>query len=208
MIEISVMTLDHVEEVVDIHFQSFHGYFLTFLGHKFLCELYRSIIIDPSGIALVAIIDNRTVGFVAGTSHPADFYRRLLRNRWWRFGIAAFPAILKSPRSIFRLFRALSMPKQVTTEQHRGTLMSIAVLPSEQKKGIGNPLVKAFLLEAMKRGLWKVDLLTDKKNNDGVNTFYLRQGFSCLRSFKTPEGREMNEYIYDLRKTWDNEPPG
>jgi GNAT superfamily N-acetyltransferase len=208
MIEISEMTLDHVKGVVDIHFQSFHGYFLTFLGHEFLSELYRSIVIDPSGIAYVAMIDTHIVGFVAGTDHPADFYRRLLRTRWWHFGVAALPAILNDPRSIFRLFRALGMPKQVTTEQGRGTLMSIAVLPCEQKKGIGKPLVKAFLGEATKRGLWKVDLLTDKKNNDGVNAFYLRQGFSCLRSFITPEGREMNEYIYDLRNTWENEHSG
>jgi ribosomal protein S18 acetylase RimI-like enzyme len=208
MVEIVPMTLEHVNDVVDIHYQSFYGYFLTFLGRDFLSQLYRSIVKDPSGIALVAVFEKRIVGFVAGTDHPADFYRRLLRNRWWRFGIAALPAIIKEPRSISRLLRALSMPKQVTAEQGRGTLMSIAVLPSEQKKGIGKPLVNAFLAEATERNLKQVDLLTDKKNNDDVNAFYVRQGFLCLRSFVTPEGREMNEYIYDLRNTSDNEYSG
>jgi ribosomal protein S18 acetylase RimI-like enzyme len=197
---VTAMTLNHVKNVVDVHLQSFRGFFLTFLGPDFLSELYRGIVTDPSGIAFVAVADERVVGFVAGTDHPAGFYKRLLRKRWWRFGLASLPAVIKEPPLFYRLFRALSMPKQVTAENGRGTLMSIAVLPGEQNRGVGRPLVKAFLEEAMKRGLRQVDLTTDKLNNDSVNAFYLRQGFSCSRCFVTPEGREMNEYIINPRE--------
>jgi len=76
--------------------------------------------------------------------------------------------------------------------------MSIAVLPGEQSQGIGQRLVAAFLEEAAKRGLQQMDLTTDKCNNASVNAFYLQQGFSCVHSFVTPEGREMNEYRIDL----------
>jgi ribosomal protein S18 acetylase RimI-like enzyme len=163
-----------------------------------LSELYRGIVKDPSGIAFVAFTDQRVIGFVAGTDHPTGFYSRLLKKRWWRFALTSLPAVITDPSTFFRLFRALSMPQQVTQEKGRCTLMSIAVLPAEQKRGVGRPLVKAFLGEAVKRGLQQVDLTTDKLNNDSVNHFYLQQGFSYSRSFVTPEGREMNEYILDL----------
>ena len=135
---------------------------------------------------------------MAGSAQPAGFYRRLLRKRWWRFGAAALPAVLKKPSACLRLFRALAMPEQVTQASGRGTLMSIAVLPGAQSQGLGRSLVAAFLAEAARRGLRQVDLTTDKVNNDPVNAFYLRQGFSCSRSYCTPEGRAMNEYVIDL----------
>jgi glycosyltransferase involved in cell wall biosynthesis/ribosomal protein S18 acetylase RimI-like enzyme len=202
---IRAMRMDDCAAVVSVHLRSFQGFFLTFLGSRFLNELYAGILGDPSGIAYVREAEGCLIGFVAGTDHPAGFYQRLLGKRWWRFGLASLPAILKNPRVVLRLFRALSMPKQVTVEKDRGTLMSIAVLPGEQSKGIGRGLVNAFLEEAAKRGLRQVDLTTDKLNNDSVNAFYLRLGFVCSRCFVTAEGREMNEYSIDLRGIVFNE---
>jgi len=89
------MQMEHVKSVVEVHLQSFRDFFLTFLGRNFLSELYRGILTDPSGIALVAVADERITGFVAGTEAPAGFYKRLLRKRWWRFAWASLPAIIK-----------------------------------------------------------------------------------------------------------------
>ncbi len=58
----------------------------------------------------------------------------------------------------------------------------------------------AFLQGAAARGLTKVDLTTDTNDNEEVNAFYQKSGFTCVRSFLTPEGREMNEYLIDLQK--------
>lgn len=195
---IRMMTMGDCSAVVTIHLHSFQGFFLSFLGYHFLRELYSGILEDPSGIAFVFEDQGHITGFVAGTDHPAGFYRRLLRKRWWRFGFASLPALFKRPYVVLRLLRALAKPKQVTVEKGRGTLMSIAVLPDSQKKGIGSMLVRSFLKEATKRGLHQVDLTTDKLNNDPVNAFYLREGFSQLLSFVTTEGREMYEYVIDL----------
>jgi len=76
--------------------------------------------------------------------------------------------------------------------------MSIAVLPERQGQGIGQALVRAFLSEAARRGLNKVNLTTDRVANDAANVFYQRLGFVCRRHFVTPEGRQMNEYVIDL----------
>jgi ribosomal protein S18 acetylase RimI-like enzyme len=76
--------------------------------------------------------------------------------------------------------------------------MSVAVAPEAQGQRMGQVLVKAFLEEAVRRGLKHVDLTTDKNNNDSVNQFYQRMGFRVSRTFVTPEGREMNEYVIDV----------
>jgi ribosomal protein S18 acetylase RimI-like enzyme len=192
------MEAHDVALVVKAHLASFPGFFLTFLGPAFLAEFYTGILTDPSGIAFVSEEDGQIAGFVAGTSQPAGFYMRLLRQRWWWFGLASIKPVLRNPRIVPRLLRALTMPGQARSAEGEGTLMSIAVLPDKQGQGIGQALVRAFLSEAAQRGLAKVNLTTDQVNNDAANHFYQRLGFSCVRHFLTPEDRQMNEYVTDL----------
>ena len=184
--------------VTEVHAKSFPSFFLTVLGTAFLSNLYKAILEDPDGIGIVAIRDMVVLGFVAGTAQPAGFYRRLLRRRWWHFAWSALPSAVRHPAIVPRLLRAFSMPAQVTQHAGRGTLMSIAVLPECQGSGIGQLLVRSFLNEAVQHGLQQVDLMTDRDNNEPTNRFYQRMGFVCERSFVTPEGRAMNEYVIDL----------
>jgi ribosomal protein S18 acetylase RimI-like enzyme len=192
---VRLMLMADVPEVVNTHLQSFAGFFLSFLGYQFLRELYVGILKDPAGIAYVYEDQGHLLGFVAGTSQPAGFYSRLLQRRWWRFGMASLVPILKNPLIIPRLLRAFRKPQDASDRPDIGTLMSIAVSPDSQGRGLGQSLVKAFLEEAAQRGLKYVDLTTDKNNNDAVNQFYQRLGFRCSRTFVTSEGRDMNEYL-------------
>lgn len=187
-----------VPAIVQVHRKGFPGFFLTFLGDQFLRELYAAILADVDGSSFVAEHGNQISGFVVGTAQPAGFYRRLLRQRWWRFGLVAVAPVLKRPSIIPRLLRAFSMPGQVAQQEGRGTLMSIAVLPEAQGKGIGQALVQAFLAEAARQGLRQVDLTTDRDDNETANRFYQNMGFICARSYTTPEGRAMNEYVVDV----------
>lgn len=187
-----------VAMLVAIHLRSFQGFFLTFLGSAFLHELYIAIITDRSGIGFVAQSQDSVIGFVVGIEQPDGFYRRLLHQRWWRFAFAALRPLLSRPLILPRLLRAFSAPATVNHTDKRGTLMSIAVSPDAQGSGVGKKLVQAFLQEAAYRGLYQVDLTTDRENNEIANRFYQKLGFVCVRSFTTPEGRAMNEYVIDL----------
>ncbi len=187
-----------VPECVCIHMQAFRGFFLTFLGEQFLRELYTAIVYDPSGIGFAAGTTEGLLGFVVGTDQPPGLYRRLLRRRWWNFGLASLGALFKHPAILPRLLRAFTMPAQKMEVRNCGTLMSIAVLPEAQGRKIGQMLVTAFLREAARRGLEYVNLTTDRLNNEPVNRFYTRMGFKLLRDYVTPEGRLMNEYIIEL----------
>ena len=76
--------------------------------------------------------------------------------------------------------------------------MSIAVSPPMQGSGIGKALLRTFLQEARRRGLKQVNLTTDRLGNDAANRFYQQLGFTRSRTYVTPEGREMQEYLIDL----------
>jgi len=187
-----------VESVVAVHLKAFPGFFLSSLGAAFLRELYQAIVADPSGIGYVYEQAGSILGFVAGTSQPLGFYRRLIGQRWWRFGLAAVMPVLRQPAIVPRLWRAFALPEQAGAREDSGILMSIAVFPGEQGKGIGHLLAKAFLREATRRGCQQVSLTTDKLENDAANAFYRALGFTCVCSYTTPEGREMNEYLISL----------
>jgi len=194
---IRLMRLAHVHQVVQVHLQSFPGFFLTYLGERFLRELYTAILQDPSGIAFV-YQEGGLLGFVAGTDQPAGFYKRLLSRRLVPFGLASLGPALRQPHIIPRLLRAQNTPTEADPGEGCGTLMSIAVTPSAQGRGVGGQLLQAFLEEAKGRGLAEVNLTTDRLDNEEVNQFYQRHGFRLTRAFSTPEGRAMNEYRYRL----------
>ena len=204
---IRCMQIIDVKKVVAIHLSAFQGFFLTFLGLHFLIEFYTATLTDPTGIGFVCVQDKMLQGFVVGSSQPSGLYHRLLTQRWWRFGLAIIKPIFKNPLIIPRLLRVFRKPQDTPLLPESGTLMSIAVLPSMQGRGIGQSLAQAFLRESSTRGLKYVSLTTDFFNNESVNHFYTNMGFRCVRTFITPEGRKMNEYLIDLTHTSSAEMP-
>ena len=150
--DIRAMLSADVASAVRIHIGSFQGFFLSFLGPRFLRELYTGILKDPSGIAYVSKTDGYVIGFVAGSDQPIGLYRRLLIKYWWKFGLAALPAFIRKPSVLPRLIRAMKMPNQALPADRCGTLMSIAVDRTTQGQGVGKKLVHAFLVEGRKEG--------------------------------------------------------
>jgi GNAT superfamily N-acetyltransferase len=161
--------------------------------------LYTGILQDDTGILLMIDGPEGPQGLVAGTTDPAGFYLRLLRRRWFRMGCASLGAVAKNPSIIRRLIGALRKPGEERQNASGALLMSLAVDPRHRRTGLGCELVKAFAVKAAECGSSQIRLTTDKDHNDSVNRFYLRQGFSISRHYVTPEGREMNEYLLDLK---------
>jgi SAM-dependent methyltransferase/GNAT superfamily N-acetyltransferase len=199
-IEILPMKRSHLGDVVKIHMRSFHTFFLTFLGSRFLGLLYDELLKCPGRVAFVARDRKGSIlGFVTGVSRQGGFYANLIRYRWAAFAFAASGAILRRPSIIPRLARALNYPRLTESASSPALLMSIAVEPGSFGGGIGQKLLEAFM-EAMRRqNVRIVSLTTDRDENERTNRFYLRYGFKLARTFVTPEGRWMNEYVFDLR---------
>lgn len=192
------MTPMDSEEVTEIHLKSFQGFFLSFLGDSFLNVFYQSICLDQSGVALVIEESGKTLGFVVGSIQPSGFYSRLIKKSWYRFVFASIGAILRKPKIIPKLFRAVYKPNEALPAENCATLMSIAIDPITQGQGYGKKLISQFIEEVKQAGCSSVNLTTDSLNNKAVNHFYCNVGFGLIREFSTPEGRKMNEYLYHI----------
>ena len=197
-VTVRVMTDSDVPQVVEIHLKSFPGFFLSFLGARFLTLFYKGILADTQGISLVACSENRIFGFVVGVVDQRGFYQNLIQRQWWKFGVAAMGAALRRPLIIPRLVRALKQPDTVGKSCAAACLMSIAVHPEVQGQGVGQMLIEAFSAEARRRGVKAYCLTTDRDGNARVNRFYQGLGFRLGRTYVTPEGRTMNEYVISL----------
>jgi ribosomal protein S18 acetylase RimI-like enzyme len=186
------MRTDDIAAVTAVHLAAFPGFFLTFMGGRFVREVYDAILADEETIAFVAVDGERIAGFVAGST-SGGLYRRATGRRWLRFGLASLGAVLRRPWIAVRLLRALWAPPGPSVEG--APLISLAVDPRLQGSGAGKLLTGTFVDEARRRGARAVVLTTDRHGNDAVNAFYRAQGFEVTREFVTPEGRAMNEYI-------------
>ena len=190
-----------VDQVVAVHLASFPSFFLSFLGTDFLSLFYSGIISAQEGIAFVYLNDaGILVGFVAGTKNPRGFYSRLLKRDWFKFALVSINPILHKPSIILRVIRAVLHPSDNPAGDDVAGLFSIGVLPEWQGSGAGKKLVQAFLDEATRRGCKSVFLTTDRDNNDAINAFYKKLGFSIECQYMTPEDRRMNEYWITLSK--------
>jgi ribosomal protein S18 acetylase RimI-like enzyme len=188
-----------ISQVVEVHLSSFQGFFLSFLGSRFLSLFYTGICNAPECIAYVYLNENDIpAGFVAGTLNPGGFYSRLLKRDWFKFALASVIPVLKKPSVIWRVARAVSHPSDNPIGDDVAGLFSLCVQPELQGTGAGKKLVQAFLDAAVSRGCKRVFLTTDRDNNEAVNAFYTKLGFSVERQYVTPEGRRMNEYWITL----------
>ena len=75
-------------------------------------------------------------------------------------------------------------------------MSSICVRPDCKAKGIGTQLI-SYLKDIVDFSEYEyINLETDAVNNDMVNAFYKKNGFSLKRWYLTPEKRKMNEYRF------------
>ena len=190
----------HMDRIVDIHLRAFPSFFLTFLGPRFLLEIYRVLPGNPETISLVAeeVKTGKVIGFIFGPLIPAGFFRRLLKRRWWRFILASVVPILKKPRIIPRIFRAVFHTGDEPEGPPRALLSEVSVDPDYQGIGIGKALNKAWVKEVRRHEVSGCYLITDAENNETVNRFYESQGWKLEFTYKTPEGRVMNRYVCDF----------
>ncbi|MDM8006738.1 MAG: GNAT family N-acetyltransferase [Phycisphaerae bacterium] len=200
------MTLGHagpedIEAIVRLHIAAFRGFFLTSLGPAFLRLLYRSFSDMEGGICIVARNASGLLGFVAGTTEPHGFFRALLTKKGIRFALAAVPGLLCNPlQGVRKCLGALFFRgEQPPALPGAAFLSSLAVLPEQAGKGVGQALVLEFCRELRRRGMVSVYLVTDEVDNERANRFYEKCGFSLVDTFKRPGSRRMNRWAKHLR---------
>lgn len=191
---------DKINEIVDIHMQSFSGFFLTFLGKGFLKQLYKGFLEEKNSNLIVASdLDGKILGFLAYSSNLSGFYKYLIKKYLISFGWYAMLGFFRNPKIFFRLIRAFTYSQEAKREEKYIELSSIGVLPIKENSGIGSKLIN-YLKELDFKEYQYIKLETDAKNNEKANNFYINNHFKLYKNYLTPEKREMNEYRYYLKE--------
>lgn len=190
--------LEYVNDIVDIHMNTFTGFFLTFLGRGFLKTLYKGFMTHPQSGIIVAMEEDTLVGFCAYSENLSGFYKYLIKRKVIQFAWYAAGAFFRKPKVLFRLLRAFTYSSESKREESYVELSSIGVNPEVKNKGVGSKLIQKLCEITDDSKFDYIKLETDRDNNDGANHFYQKNGFVLDHSYETPEGRGMNEYRYYL----------
>jgi len=196
-LQLTPLSTADIREAAALHLRSFPSFFLSELGERFLREFYRGFLDDGAITAIARDEDGRLLGVVVGHMEPAGFFRRLLRRRWYAFGLASLSLVIRRPSVLPRIARAVTYRGQAgRTPQSGALLSSICVDPQEQGAGTGRKLLTSFTDELARRGGARAYLTTDAAANESANAFYLSAGWHHEEAFLTPEGRRMNCYVW------------
>ncbi|PQF21034.1 GNAT family N-acetyltransferase [Enterococcus mundtii] len=185
-----------LESIVNIHLVAFEKFFLTFMGKDFLKLMYLSYTeYDNSGI-LVAIQEDKPIGFLAYSGDMSGLYKYMIRKRLFLFGIYSFVALVKKPKIFMRLLRSFLKPSETKRREKYVELASIGVNPKFKSSGVGSTLIDNLKNNIAFSQYSYIALETDAVNNALANDFYKKNGFILVRSYSTNEGRLMNEYRF------------
>ncbi len=186
-----------VEQVVQIHLDTFQGFFLTFMGRGFLRQLYRSYCGHKESGLLGAFDDQENlVGFLAYSSQLSGLYKYMIKKRLIPFAWYATGAFFRKPKVFMRLVRAFLKPGESSREEAYVELASIGVKPDTKGMGVGSALIDQLKKQVNFSQFAYINLETDAADNEAANRFYEKNGFVLCRRFQTHEGREMNEYRF------------
>ena len=185
-----------IKQVVQIHMDTFKGFFLTFMGKGFLKHLYKSYCQYKESGLLVAFENNESIGFLAYSGDYSGLYKFMIKRKLIPFAWYSLGAFIRKPKTFIRLLRAFSKSDDVKRDEKYVELASIGVKPEAKSRGVGSSLI-ARLKESIDFNTYSyVSLETDAENNEIANKFYIKNGFVLIRTYETREKRKMNEYRY------------
>lgn len=198
-----------------------HGLFPE-LGPWFLRAYHRSYLDSPHSLSYVAVLEERVVGFVAGTIDQHAHQRWVLRQHgvrlaWWGLlGLAVRPRTLwwflrtRAGRYLRAVGRAIAShdPRDASAEAAAdeagqtpktarggptGVLTHVAVDAGARGRGLGKELTQRFSTAACEAGSSEVRLVT--RAQDGAGSFYETLGWERTDQ-RLRDGTPMVEYRF------------
>lgn len=187
-------TIEDIDQVACIHIAAFPDFFLTQLGSRFLCLMYRAFLLSPVSVFVVCQrADGHLCGFAVGALQSGPRDRRLALQFLPKFIWAIIPALLRRPLWIIqriwaRFFETGGAP---VVSSQAVMLRSIGVSPEAQGGGVAAALLSSFERLGLSLGSTEIALTTDVDNNERAQGFYRKQGYEVQAQFCQDGDRQM-----------------
>ena len=179
--------------VARLHAETITNGFLRKLGRRFLRQLYLGVAADPGSWVCVAERNGAVLGFLAYSQDVSAMYRRVLRARWWRLGLASLPRSLNL-LLIKEILDTLRYPaKQAAQALPPAEILSVAVDSKARGSGLGRRLVERAVAHAKEDGQPQLKVLAGARL-EAANRFYVACGFEKAAEL-IQHGEVLNVYI-------------
>jgi glycosyltransferase involved in cell wall biosynthesis len=195
-VRIRAATAADAGTIARLHRQALPEAFLPTLGDGFLRRLYRALVDDPQGVALVADDGTGVIGFAAGVASVPAFYRRFLRRQGLPAALAAAPRLLRP--SVLRRARETGRHPRATQALPDAELLAIAVDGACRTRGLGRRLAEGVFTGLTALGACEVKAVVGAENTE-ANLFYARLGLSHAGWTVVHRGTTSNIWILPER---------
>jgi len=161
------MELSDVDEIVEIHLQSFEDGILTAFGKYFLSEMYE-LYLRKGNYGCVVTSSNKVIGFCLGTSNAVNL-REILDLR---LVLNLMRSLILKPRILLRLLSGLNGTPTIEAGNKDIELSHIALAPDFRSLGVGSELVYYFEEEVRARGF---NSIISRTHNGALSDYYIRE---------------------------------
>jgi ribosomal protein S18 acetylase RimI-like enzyme len=146
------------------------------MGIDFVTALYEAIAQSKSSFGIVAVRDEKVLGFAAFTTNISKLYKSIIRRNGLKFVLLLAGRMLSLKR-IRKIFETLFYPARIKNMNlPSAELLSIAVAGQEQRKGLAGQLMEKGFQYYKETGIDKVKVLIGADNKAG-NNLYLKYEF-------------------------------
>jgi ribosomal protein S18 acetylase RimI-like enzyme len=178
-VEFKDLQIAHAGQVAALHIQCISTGFISSLGVDFVTSLYEAIVKSKSSFGVVAVRNDKVLGFAAFTAN----LNRLYRSAVWRKGLIFALLLAGNVRSrgrVKKMFETLFYPARTKKMNlPPAEVLSIAVAPEEREKGLAGQLIEKCFRHCRKTGVDKVKVIVGADNRPG-NKLYLKFGFELV----------------------------
>jgi len=186
-IEFKDLQIEHAKQVAALHIQCISTGFISSMGIDFVTYLYEAIVQSNSSFGFVAVSNEKVLGFAAFTTNINTLYKAIIWRKGVRFALLLAGHIFSLKR-VKKIFETLFYPSRIKNKDlPSAELLSIAVAPEEQRKGLAGKLIETGFRHFSKTGVDKIKVLIGADNKAG-NELYLKSGFK-------PAGQIINHGI-------------
>ncbi len=186
------MELNDVDEIVEIHLQSFEDGILTAFGKYFLSKMYE-LYLRNGNYGCVVTSSGKVIGFCLGTSNAVNLTKildlRLIFN--------LIRSLMLKPRILLRLLSGLNGTPTIEAGNKDIELSHIALAPDFRSLGIGSELVHYFEKEVRVRGF---NSIISRTHNEALSDYYIREKAASVVSRFSRSGVEYTVVKWGLGK--------